>query len=68
MVPLPEMTRQAIRSLPNKEGLKNDVVVMGAHRNPYDGAMKVVGGKFDETENAIEPFPWDLDSVITEKL
>lgn len=57
---------QAIRSLPNTEGLKDEVVVMRSHRNPYDQAMRGVGAKFVEVGNAIETFLWELEAAISE--
>ncbi|MBS3788644.1 aminotransferase class V-fold PLP-dependent enzyme [Candidatus Bipolaricaulota bacterium] len=56
----------AIRSLPDTEGLNDEVVVMRSHRNPYDQAMSGVGANFVEVGNAIETFQWELDAAISE--
>ena len=57
---------QAIRSLPDTGGLKNEVVVMRSHRNPYEQAMRGGRAEFVEIGNAIETFPWELDAAISE--
>jgi len=57
-----------IHSLPNTEGMKNEVIIMRCHRNPYDSAMITAGAKFIEIGNAIEKTqPWELDAAIGEK-
>jgi len=59
--------KSLMRSLPDTEDAKNEIVVMRCHRNPYDQAMKLGGGKFIEIGNAIETHPWELEESITEK-
>jgi uncharacterized pyridoxal phosphate-dependent enzyme len=56
-----------IKSLPNTEGMKNEIIIMRCHRNPYDNAMLVAGAKFIEIGNAIETHIWELESAIGEK-
>ena len=57
---------RAIRSLPDTDGLTDEVVVMRSHRNPYDQAMRGVGARFVEIGNAIETFQWELEAAISE--
>ena len=56
-----------IKLLPNTENMKNEIVIMRCHRNPYDHAMLIAGAKFVEIGNAIETHPWELESAIGEK-
>ncbi|HBY56410.1 MAG TPA: hypothetical protein DEG96_00865 [Candidatus Atribacteria bacterium] len=56
-----------IKSLPNTENMKNEIIIMRCHRNPYDNAMIMAGAKFVEIGNAIETHLWELDSAIGEK-
>lgn len=56
-----------IKSLPNTECLKNEIIIMRCHRNPYDNAMIMAGAKLIEIGNAIETCPWELESAIGEK-
>lgn len=57
---------QAIRSLPNTKALKDEIVMMRSHRNPYDQAMRGVGAEFIEVGNAIETFPWEIEAALSE--
>ncbi len=56
-----------IKALPNSEGMKNEIIIMRCHRNPYDQAMLTAGAKFVEIGNAIETHIWELESAIREK-
>lgn len=56
-----------IKSLPNTDGMKNEIIIMCCHRNPYDRAMIMAGAKFVEVGNAIETHPWEIDVAIGEK-
>lgn len=56
-----------IKALPNTEGMKNEIIVMRCHRNPYDNAMIAAGARFVEIGNAIETHPWELEAAINEK-
>ncbi|MDD3656769.1 MAG: aminotransferase class V-fold PLP-dependent enzyme [Atribacterota bacterium] len=59
---------KSVYSLPNTEGMKNEIVVMRCHRNPYDSAMITAGAKFVEIGNVIDkPQLWELDNAIGEK-
>lgn len=58
---------ECIKLLPNTENMKNEIVIMRCHRNPYDHAMLIAGAKFVEIGNAIETHPWELESAIGEK-
>ena len=46
--------------------MKNEIIIMCCHRNPYDRAMKIAGAKFVEIGNAIETHP-ELEAAINEK-
>lgn len=57
-----------IHSLPNTEGMKNEVIIMRCHRNPYDSAIVTAGAKLIEIGNVIEKTqPWELDVEVGEK-
>ena len=56
-----------IKALPNTEGMKNEIIIMRCHRNPYDDAMILAGAKLIEIGNAIETHPWELEAAIGEK-
>lgn len=56
-----------IKALPNTEGMKNEIIIMRCHRNPYDNAMITAGAKFIEIGNAIETHSWELEAAIGEK-
>jgi len=58
---------ECIKALPNTEGMKNEIIIMRCHRNPYDNAMILAGAKFTEIGNAIETHPWELEAAIGEK-
>jgi uncharacterized pyridoxal phosphate-dependent enzyme len=53
-----------IKALPNTEGMKNEIIIMRCHRNPYDNAMITAGAKFIEIGNAIETHSWELEAAI----
>ena len=59
--------QEYIKALPNTEGMKNEIIIMRCHRNPYDSAMVLAGAKFIEIGNAIETHPWELEAAIGEK-
>ncbi|HZK12345.1 MAG TPA: aminotransferase class V-fold PLP-dependent enzyme, partial [Atribacterota bacterium] len=56
-----------INALPNTEGMKNEIIIMRCHRNPYDNAMVLAGAKFIEIGNGIETHSWELEAAIGEK-
>ncbi len=58
---------ECIRSLPNTEGMKNEIIIMCCHRNPFDRAMIMAGAKYVEVGNAIETHPWEIEVAIGEK-
>jgi len=58
---------ECIKALPNTEGMKNEIIIMRCHRNPYDNAMIVAGAKFIEIGNAIETYSWEFKDAIGEK-
>ncbi len=58
---------KCIKALPNTEGMKNEIIIMRCHRNPYDNAMITAGAKFIEIGNAIDTHSWELEAAIGEK-
>jgi len=59
--------QEYIKALPNTEGMKNEIIIMRCHRNPYDPAMLLAGAKFKEIGNGIETHSWELEAAIGEK-
>lgn len=56
-----------IKKLPNTESMKNEIIIMCCHRNPYDNAMITAGVKFVEIGNAIETHSYELETAIGDK-
>ena len=56
-----------IKLLPHTEGMRNEMIIMRCHRNPFDNAMITAGAKFVEIGNAIETHSYELDAAIGEK-
>lgn len=52
-----------IRRLPDVEGLKHEFIVQRAHRNPYEQAIRLSGGRFVQ----VEADPVHLERAINEK-
>ena len=46
--------REKIRRLPDAEGMRNEVVLLKAHRNGYDHAVRAAGARLVEVESAEE--------------
>ncbi|MFW6006557.1 MAG: aminotransferase class V-fold PLP-dependent enzyme [Halanaerobiales bacterium] len=59
--------KKHIEALPRTEEVKNEIIVMKCHRNPYDQAVRTAGAEFVEVGNAIETHPWQIESAISEK-
>jgi len=59
--------QEHINALPDTEGMKNEIIIMRCHRNPYDNAMVLAGAKFIEIGNGIETHSWELEAAIGEK-
>lgn len=62
----------AMDRLPDTEGLRNEIVVQRAHRNPYDHALRATGARFVEvgylgTPSTPGTHIWELESAITER-
>ena len=62
----------AIDRLPDTSGLKNEIVVHRAHRNPFDHALRVTGARFVEfgylgVASGVGAYRWQLDAAITER-
>jgi D-glucosaminate-6-phosphate ammonia-lyase len=61
--------------LPNTAGMKNEVVIIRSHRNPYDHAIRLVGVTLievglDESSTGVgvrKPETWEIESAINEK-
>lgn len=58
--------------LPNTDGLRNEVVIHRAHRNPFDHAVRATGAKLVEVGylgGASSPGTrgWEVESAITER-
>jgi D-glucosaminate-6-phosphate ammonia-lyase len=62
----------AMERLPNTDGLRNEIVVHRAHRNPYDHVVRASGAKLVEVGYlGVVSSPgtqgWELESAITER-
>ena len=56
-----------IDSLPDSDGLKNEVVVHRSQRNSYDIAVRAAGAKLIDIGYAHRTEPWELEAAIGEK-
>ncbi len=61
-----EGDRYKLSKLPDASGMKNEVVIMRAQRNPYDKAIEVPGAKLIEFGNLAGSFDFELEGVINE--
>jgi D-glucosaminate-6-phosphate ammonia-lyase len=59
--------RYAMRQLPEKTGLKNEVVIQRGHRNDYDQAVLLAGGRFVEVGYIFKTEAFELESALSEK-
>ncbi len=62
----------AMDRLPNTEGLRNEIVMHRAHRNPYDHALRATGARLVEVGYLGVPSSpgvraWELESAITDR-
>jgi len=62
----------AIDRLPDTTGLRNEIVVHRAHRNPFDHAIRISGARFVEfgylgMPAGVGAYRWQLDAAITDK-
>jgi L-seryl-tRNA(Ser) seleniumtransferase len=62
----------AMDRLPDTDGLRNEIVVHRAHRNPYDHVLRAAGAHFVEVGYLGVPSTpgtrgWELESAITER-
>jgi L-seryl-tRNA(Ser) seleniumtransferase len=62
----------AIDRLPDTTGLRSEIVVHRAHRNPFDHAIRVPGARFVEfgylgVPAGVGAYRWQLDAAITER-
>jgi D-glucosaminate-6-phosphate ammonia-lyase len=57
--------------LPDTTGIKNEIVVHRAHRNPYDHAIRAAGGRFVEFGYLGPANPgtrrWQMEAAITDR-
>lgn len=58
--------RAKIRRLPDTTGMKNEVIIYRAQRNPYDQAFTQTGAIFVEIGECRRVWPWDLKSAISD--
>lgn len=62
----------AIDRLPDTEGLRNEIVMHRAHRNPYDHALRATGARLVEVGYLGAPASpgtrtWELDAAVTDR-
>lgn len=58
---------EKMNRLPNTEGMKNEVIMEKAHRNSYDHAVEIAGGKIVEVGLAYGCQPGEMEAAINEK-
>ncbi len=58
---------EKMNRLPNTEGMANEVIMEKAHRNSYDHAVEIAGGKIVEVGLARGCQPGEMEAAITEK-
>jgi len=59
--------RGLIQRLPNSSWTKNEVIIQKTHRNPFDHAFQIAGGKLIVVGTNDECPSEDLEAAITEK-
>ena len=62
----------AIDRLPDTTGLRNEIVMHRAHRNPFDHAIRVPGARLVEfgylgVPAGVGAYRWQLDAAVTDK-
>ena len=57
----------AIARMPQGDGLPTEVIMHTAHRNPYDPAVRLGGGRIMNIGNTSQTFDWELEAAINEK-
>jgi D-glucosaminate-6-phosphate ammonia-lyase len=62
----------AMDRLPNTDGLRNEIVMHRAHRNPYDHALRATGARLIEVGYLGAPSSpgtrdWEVESAITDR-
>jgi D-glucosaminate-6-phosphate ammonia-lyase len=53
--------------LPDVAEMPNEIVVQRAHRNDYDHALRIAGVRLMEAGYAYYTFPYDVESLISER-
>lgn len=56
-----------VRSLPDTEGMANEVIIHRVHRIKYDRMPRAAGGKLVEIGLPGQTEPWELETAVTEK-
>ena len=56
-----------IASLPDTEGMNNEIIMHKAHRMGYDQCYRAAGAKIVEVGIGSKTEPWQLEAAITEK-
>jgi len=62
----------AMDRLPDAGGLRNEIVVHRAHRNPFDHALRAAGARFVEfgyvgSGSGVGAYRWQLEAAINDK-
>jgi L-seryl-tRNA(Ser) seleniumtransferase len=57
----------AIARMPQGDGLPTEVIMHTTHRNPYDGAVRLAGGRIINIGNTSQTFEWELEAAITDR-
>ncbi len=62
----------AMDRLPDTTGLRNEIIVHRAHRNPFDHALRIPGGRFVEfgylgPSAGVGAYRWQMHAAFTEK-
>lgn len=56
-----------IARLPSLDGMRDEVILFGCQRNPYDLAIRQTGARVVQVGNVVQTFPWELEAAITER-
>ena len=56
-----------IASLPNTDGMKNEIIMQKAHRMGYDQCYRAAGATIVDVGYGSSTEPWQLESAISEK-
>ena len=56
-----------IARMPQGDGLATEIIMHTSHRNPYDAAVRLGGGRIVNIGNTSQTFEWELEAAISEK-